>query len=215
MNKISKNPRVTAFGRMLIIVLSALALCLIISTFGLIKPRSSAADSDAEESLSHTDSSKTVTAIMPLDETNQKEVDELLEEFRAEQAKVSRSTDNVQNTETEETDAQVLSIAEETQAPEPQLVRVGTYRLTAYCHCAICCGTAGQPTASGVMPEVGVTVACNDPRLWGKEVYIDGYGSYVVQDTGGMDIRTIDIFFGDHQSALDFGVQWADVYIYE
>ena len=211
MNKTSKKPRVTTFWRMIIIIISALALCLIISITRTIKPRSSAVDSAAEESLSRTDSSKTVAAIMPLDETNQKEVDELLEEFRAEHAKVSRSTD----TETEESAAQVLSIAEETQAPEPQLVRVGTYRLTAYCHCAICCGTAGQPTASGVMPEVGVTVACNDPRLWGKEVYIDGYGTYIVQDTGGMDIRTIDIFFGDHQSALDFGVQWADVYIYE
>ena len=90
---------------------------------------------------------------------------------------------------------------------------VGNYKLTAYCPCSICCGEwAGSPCSSGNYPTAGHTVACNSlPE--GTVIYIEGYGTYVVEDTGGMGHGVIDIFFNTHDEALAFGCGYADVYI--
>lgn len=92
------------------------------------------------------------------------------------------------------------------------------FTLTHYCHCALCCGKAGQPTASGRMPELGVTVGV-DPKLIRLGSYLrieipDGNGGYTVyrakaraDDTGGaVKGHKIDIFVGSHQEALNLGV---------
>ncbi len=90
---------------------------------------------------------------------------------------------------------------------------LGCYSLTAYCPCSICCGQwAGGPTTSGAMPSAGHTVACNSLAL-GTTIYIEGYGTYVVEDTGGMGHGVIDIFFNTHDEALAFGSGSANVYI--
>ena len=89
----------------------------------------------------------------------------------------------------------------------------GCYTLTAYCPCSICCGQwAGGPTASGVMPSAGRTVACNNLPL-GTKIYIEGYGTYTVEDTGGMGSGVIDVFFATHSEAQAFGTGSANVYI--
>lgn len=80
------------------------------------------------------------------------------------------------------------------------------YELTAYIW-------TGNPCADGVYPEVGYTVASNDPNLWHRWIYIDGYGTYFVHDTGGMAINVIDIFYPDYESAIEFGRREADIYI--
>lgn len=92
------------------------------------------------------------------------------------------------------------------------------FKLTHYCHCALCCGKAGQPTASGRMPEIGVTVGV-DPNLIKLGSYLrieipDGNGGYTVyrakaraDDTGGaVKGNKIDVFVGSHQEALNLGV---------
>lgn len=92
------------------------------------------------------------------------------------------------------------------------------FKLTHYCHCASCCGKSGQPTASGRMPELGVTVGV-DPKLIKLGSYLrieipDGNGGYTVyrakaraDDTGGaVKGHKIDIFVGSHQEALNLGV---------
>ena len=92
------------------------------------------------------------------------------------------------------------------------------FKLTHYCHCALCCGKAGQPTASGRMPELGVTVGV-DPKLIKLGSYLrieipDGNGGYTVyrakaraDDTGGaIKGNKIDVFVGSHQEALNLGV---------
>ena len=90
---------------------------------------------------------------------------------------------------------------------------VGNYKLTAYCPCSICCGEwAGGPCASGNYPSAGYTVACNSLPM-GTVIYIEGYGTYVVEDTGGMGGSVIDIFFNTHEEALAFGASYANVYI--
>lgn len=85
---------------------------------------------------------------------------------------------------------------------------VGEYELTAYIE-------TGNPCADGVYPCEGVTVACNDSRLWHKTIYIEGYGEFFVHDTGGMSSNVIDIFMGSYDEAIEFGRRSADVYIVE
>ena len=101
------------------------------------------------------------------------------------------------------------------EALEPELVSIGTFTAYAYCPCETCCGQwSGGPTASGVIPEEGRTVAADwDVLPAGTEIYIDGFGWRTVEDTGGA-IRgnTIDIFFESHEEAAEFGIQEVELY---
>ena len=80
--------------------------------------------------------------------------------------------------------------------------------VTAYCHCAACCGKAGQPTASGLMPVVGRTIA--GPRMvpFGAVVTIPGIGTRRVEDRASKsyDARW-DVFMKSHREAKKFGVK--------
>lgn len=115
-----------------------------------------------------------------------------------------------------------------TIATEPPEVwsSLGTYTLTAYCSCQTCCGQyalnrpldeSGNPivyTSIGAIAKAGVTIAV-DPRVipYGSEVKINDH-VYIAQDTGGaITGARIDIYFDDHQKALEFGLQTAEVFI--
>ena len=115
-------------------------------------------------------------------------------------------TDKVESTE-DTTDETVQSDGK---------VSLGTFKLTAYCNCSKCCGQwAGGETASGVMPVAGRTIAV-DPSVipLGTRVVINGH-TYVAEDTGGaIKGNKIDIFFSSHSEAMNFGVQYAEVFIY-
>ena len=90
---------------------------------------------------------------------------------------------------------------------------LGQFKITAYCSCSKCCGQwSGGPTASGVMPTAGRTIAV-DPKIipLGSTVTIDGH-TYVAEDTGGaIKGQRIDIYFNSHSEALAWGVQHKDV----
>jgi len=85
---------------------------------------------------------------------------------------------------------------------------VGEFELTGYTW-------TGSPCADGVYPCEGVTVACNDSRLWHKTIYIEGYGEFYVHDTGGMANNVIDVFVGSYNEAIQLGRRKAKVYIVE
>lgn len=86
---------------------------------------------------------------------------------------------------------------------------LGNFTLTAYCNCAQCCGTAGNATASGVMPSAGRTVAMAGVPF-GTQLLING-NVYTVEDLG-TPYGHVDIYFNSHAEALSFGLQYADVY---
>ena len=86
---------------------------------------------------------------------------------------------------------------------------LGNFTLTAYCNCAQCCGTAGNPTASGTMPVAGRTVAMGGVPF-GTQLLING-NVYTVEDRG-TSYGHVDIYFDSHSEALAFGLQYADVY---
>lgn len=101
------------------------------------------------------------------------------------------------------------------EADTPELESLGTYTLYAYCPCPKCCGQwSGGLTASGTVPEEGRTVAADwDVLPAGTEIYIEGVGWRVVEDTGaGIDGQALDVYMASHGAALDFGVQEMEVY---
>lgn len=93
---------------------------------------------------------------------------------------------------------------------EPQYKSLGVYKITHYCPCGQC-GSGTGITASGTQATAGRTVACNS-LSFGTKVIING-NTYTVEDTGGMNGNTIDIFVSSHQEALNKGVYYADVYV--
>ena len=77
---------------------------------------------------------------------------------------------------------------------------------TAYCGCSKCCGKSTGITASGTIATQGRTVAMPSSYKFGTKIEIQGMGTYVVEDRGGaINQGRIDIFFSNHQSALNFG----------
>ena len=99
--------------------------------------------------------------------------------------------------------------AKKKAAKKPAMKSIGTYKLTAYCPCSKCCGKSNGITASGTKATQGRTVACNSLAI-GTKININGH-DYIVEDRG---TSHIDIFFNSHQAALKFGVQYAEVFVY-
>lgn len=99
--------------------------------------------------------------------------------------------------------------AEESSSDFGQGTYLGNFTLTAYCNCAQCCGTAGNLTASGTVPAAGHTVAMAGVPF-GTQLSING-SIYTVEDLG-TPYGHVDIFFDNHADALNFGLQYADVY---
>lgn len=105
--------------------------------------------------------------------------------------------------------------------PEPSqpAMQSGTFTAYAYCACEKCCGRWAKYglTASGTVPQQGRTVAV-DPDVipLGSELWIDGEGPYIAEDTGsGIDGNTIDVFHQSHADALQWGKREVTVTWYE
>lgn len=96
---------------------------------------------------------------------------------------------------------------------------LGLFKLTAYCPCAVCCGKNDGITATGTVATEGRTVAV-DPSVipYGttiEAIYPDGSRArYVAEDCGGaIKAQRLDVFFADHQTAREYGVQTAYVFL--
>ncbi len=86
-----------------------------------------------------------------------------------------------------------------------------TFRVSAYCACAKCCGKSDGITASGTRATQGRTIAA-DPRYYpyGTKIKLNGR-TYVVEDCGGaIKGNRIDLYFDSHQEALAWGVRYLE-----
>lgn len=83
-----------------------------------------------------------------------------------------------------------------------------TYKVTAYCACARCCGKTDGITASGTKAKQGRTVAA-DPKVlpYGTVIEIEGVGVRTVEDCGAFRGLRLDLFYNDHADALQWGVR--------
>ena len=93
---------------------------------------------------------------------------------------------------------------------------------TAYCACEKCCDQweINRPngivyTANGAVAQMGVTIAADwDVFPPGTVLYIEGLGERIVQDRGGaINDYDIDVYFSDHQAALEFGRNQMRAYV--
>ena len=105
--------------------------------------------------------------------------------------------------------AAAASAAFSCSASSSQGTYLGNFKLTGYCNCAQCCGTAGNATASGTTPVAGRTVAMAGVPF-GTKLLING-NVYTVEDLG-TPYGHVDIYCSSHSEALSFGLQYADVY---
>ena len=111
-----------------------------------------------------------------------------------------------------------ISVTEDTNTtPVPEYITIENVKLTAYCcenYPHICNNGDSTITATGTRTTPGRTIAV-DPRVipYGSEVVINGH-TYIAEDCGGsVKGNKIDICFPTHYDALQFGVQYADVFV--
>lgn len=110
-------------------------------------------------------------------------------------------------------------VEEESEVEEvvPKTKSLGVCKLTAYCkenYPHICNNGSSNSTATGTIPTVGRTIAV-DPSVipYGSQVIINGH-TYIAEDCGGaIKGNKIDILFETHKEALQFGVQYAEVFV--
>lgn len=92
-------------------------------------------------------------------------------------------------------------------APSTGWSDAGGFLLTAY-------EWTGKTCANGNYPTVGYTCASNYYPL-GTRLWIEGIGERVVEDTGGMGMNVVDIYMGDEETCIQFGVQEAQITVIE
>lgn len=108
---------------------------------------------------------------------------------------------------------------EKTPLPKPVKVRM---MVTAYCPCKICCGPhANGITASGEPVTANDGYFCAAPKRlpFGTMITVPGYNEeepVPVLDRGGaIKGNHIDVFFPTHKQALDWGVKYLTVTIWQ
>lgn len=95
------------------------------------------------------------------------------------------------------------------------LKSLGTFRITHYCSCSICCGPwANGITSTGVTATTNHTIAV-DPSVipYGSQVVINGQ-VYVAEDCGGaIKGNRIDVYVATHAEGESKGVYYAEAYL--
>lgn len=92
---------------------------------------------------------------------------------------------------------------------------LGTFRITHYCPCSICCGPWGDGiTSTGVIAVTNHTIAVDPDQIpYGSKVVINGQ-VYVAEDCGGaIRENCIDIYVATHEEGENRGVYYTDVYL--
>lgn len=173
-------------------------------------------DNKKEDNLDTRTTTQTTTQITTTEESTTEESTTTKETS----SKTTSTTDTVIFTTPEIIDKVEIPIEdvegiEDTTSNKPNYLSLGKFKLTAYCKCSKCCGKwSGSPTASGVMPKANRTIAVDTSIIpFGTEVIING-NTYIAEDTGSaIKGNKIDIYMPSHQEALNFGVQYAEVFV--
>ena len=105
--------------------------------------------------------------------------------------------------------------------PQKEVIYLGEFKLTAYCSCEKCCGSWAFDRPDGVVYgasgnelKSGYSIAV-DPSVipYGTEVVINGVTCRADDCGGAIKGNRIDVYFNDHKEALEFGVQYANVFM--
>lgn len=170
-------------------------------------------DNKKEDNLDTRTTTQTTTQIIKTEESTTEESTTTKETS----GKTTSTTDTVILTTPEIIDKVIIPAEdiENDSSDQSDYLSLGKFKLTAYCKCSKCCGKwAGSPTASGTTPKANRTIAV-DPNVisFGTKVIING-NTYVAEDTGSaIKGNRIDIYMPTHSQALDFGVQYTEVFV--
>ena len=131
-----------------------------------------------------------------------------------------------QNCHTEEKAISETAASED--KPQENKISLGVFEITAYCNCTKCVGIWSphhernryngdfeSRTASGTIPTAGRTIAADVNILpFGTQIYIQGLGVRVVEDTGSAVVgKVLDLFKECHTNALQWGRRNREVWI--
>jgi 3D (Asp-Asp-Asp) domain-containing protein len=103
------------------------------------------------------------------------------------------------------------------KAPEiklPKFTSLGTFKVTAYCPCVSCSDHWGTQTSTGTTATQGKTIAV-DPKIipYGSKIMFGGK-VYIAEDCGSaIKNNKIDLYFDSHQDALNWGIQYHEIFI--
>lgn len=92
---------------------------------------------------------------------------------------------------------------------------LGTFRITHYCPCSICCGPwSNGITSTGITATTNRTIAVDPNQIpYGTKVVINGQ-VYVAEDCGGaIKENCIDIYVATHEEGESKGVYYTEVYM--
>lgn len=110
-------------------------------------------------------------------------------------------------------EAPIMTVVE----PVIERIALGEFKVTAYCTCSNCCGewSDGLTFTETVATESRTIAVDPDVIPLGSIVEINGV-EYVAEDIGGaIKDKRIDIFFSNHEDALNWGVQYQEVFLIE
>ena len=156
----------------------------------------------------------------------EREIQKLYEikDFAINEAVCDATEEKIESVDREENVA--AKTGDTTVALENKKESLGEFKLTAYCSCEKCCGewALNRPKdengkdivygSTGTILVAGTSIA-TDPSVipYGSQVEINGH-IYTAHDTGGaIQGNRIDVYFDNHQDALNFGVQYAEVFL--
>lgn len=107
-----------------------------------------------------------------------------------------------------------VKVADQPEEPEKDIAgnSLGIFSTTAYCRCSIC-SSGHNITYAGTVPTINHTISADIRKFpLGTKLMIDGT-VYTVEDIGSSIVgNKLDIFFGSHQEALEYGVQKVEVF---
>jgi len=110
------------------------------------------------------------------------------------------------------------SPSSEVPSAESNWQSLGTFIVTAYCACPVCCGEwADKRTACGYNTSMGGKFVAAPVELrFTSVLFIPYYGTATVLDRGGsIRHKRIDVYFPTHQEALEWGRKELEIFIYE
>jgi len=129
---------------------------------------------------------------------------------------LTKQTETFQETLDEQTDKYLdLVKAEEPMKTNYPKKNIGKFQLSFYTPTELGKPLEALHTATNTRPKEGRTIAV-DPKVipYGSTVYIEGFGYYIAEDTGGaIKGNRIDIFMLDYNKAIKLGKPYANVHI--
>lgn len=98
-----------------------------------------------------------------------------------------------------------------------------TFEVSYYCGCWDCTQNGNNITASGTYATQGRTIALPADIPFGTEVYIEGVGYFINEDTGGFIqytyddngilVMRVDVYLEDHNECYERGRHYSNGYI--